>query len=116
MVTSKISFAWFLLRIVAKRIHTWIIYAASMCTIIGGVAFFFVSLLQCQPVSYYWDKRSDGHCLKMSIIVALGYLYSVFSLITDLTFAILPAFVIWHLNLKKRARFILIVLIAMGCV
>lgn len=87
-----------------------------MCTIIGGVAFFFVSLLQCQPVSYYWDKRSDGHCLKMSIIVALGYLYSVFSLITDLTFAILPAFVIWHLNLKKRARFILIVLIAMGCV
>ena len=116
MVTSKISFAVFLLRIVSRRIHAWIIYAASMCTVVGGVALFFVTTFQCKPVSHYWDKRGDGTCLDMNIIVALAYLYSAFSVITDFTFAVLPAFLIWGLNMKKRARFVLIFLIAMGCV
>lgn len=116
MIASKLSFAWFLLRIVNKKLHTWIIYAASMCTVVGGVVFFFVTLLQCQPISHYWNKTGEGHCISMDIIIALGYLYSVFSVITDFSFAILPGFVIWHLNLQKRARLILIVLITMGCV
>lgn len=116
MVTSKLSFAVFLLRIVSRRIHAWIIYAASMCTVVGGVAFFLVTLFQCKPISHYWDKTGDGVCISMDIIIALGYLYSAFSVITDFTFAVLPAFLIWGLNMKKRARFVLIFLIAMGCV
>lgn len=115
MVVSKLSFAWFLLRIVTKRIHAWVIYGAAMCTVIAGGAFFFVTLFQCNPISHYWDKTGQGHCIDMKIIVALGYLYSVFSMVTDFTFAILPAFVVWQLNLQKRARVSLIVLIAMGC-
>lgn len=115
MVTSKLSFAWFLLRIVTNRMHAWIIYLASMCTVVGGVVFFFVTMLQCQPVSHYWDKTGEGKCISMDIIVALGYLYSAFSVITDFTYAILPGFLIWNLNMKKRARCILIVLIVMGC-
>lgn len=115
MVVSKLSFAWFLLRIVTKRMHTWIIYGAAMCTVIGGVAFFFVSLFQCTPIWHYWDKAGEGHCVDMAIIVDLAYLYSVFSVITDFTFAILPGFVVWQLNLQRRARMTLILLIAMGC-
>lgn len=51
----------------------------------------------------------------MNIIMALAYVYSAFSVITDFTFAILPAFVIWNLQLKMRAKFALIVLVTMGC-
>ncbi len=116
MITSKLSFAWFLLRIINKKAHAWIIYSASMCTVVGGVVFFFVTLLQCHPISHYWDKTDSGHCISMDIIIALGYLYSAFSVVTDFTFAILPGFVVWHLNLQKRARLVVIILITMGCV
>ncbi|KAJ4144275.1 hypothetical protein LMH87_003165 [Akanthomyces muscarius] len=116
MITSKLSFAWFLLRIINKKAHAWIIYSASMCTVVGGVVFFFVTLLQCHPISHYWDKTDSGHCISMDIIIALGYLYSAFSVVTDFAFAILPGFVVWHLNLQKRARLVVIILITMGCV
>ncbi|KAL3959507.1 hypothetical protein ACCO45_004624 [Purpureocillium lilacinum] len=115
MITSKVSFAWFLLRITTTRAHSWIIYGASLCTIVAGGVFFFVTLFQCNPVSSYWDKDQGGHCLSMDIIMALAYLYSVFSVITDFTFAILPGFIIWHLKLKTRARVALIGLVVMGC-
>ncbi|EGX93830.1 integral membrane protein, putative [Cordyceps militaris CM01] len=116
MVASKVSFAWFLLRIVNKQTHAWLIYAATMCTVLGGLVFFFVTLLQCQPISHYWDKTGAGHCISMDVVIALAYLYSAFSVITDFTFAILLGFVVWHLNLQKRARIVVIFLITMGCV
>lgn len=115
MVVCKLSFAWFLLRITTKRIHSWIIYSASLCTIIAGLSFFFVTLFQCQPISLYWDKNQSGRCLEMNVIMALAYVYSAFSVITDFTFAILPAFVIWNLQLQTRAKVALIVLVTMGC-
>ncbi|UNI24555.1 hypothetical protein JDV02_010290 [Purpureocillium takamizusanense] len=115
MITSKVSFAWFLLRITTTRSHSLIIYGASLCTVVAGGVFFFVTLFQCNPISSYWDKDQGGHCLNMNIIMALAYLYSVFSVITDFTFAILPGFIIWHLKLKTRARVALIGLVVMGC-
>jgi hypothetical protein len=95
--------------------HSWIIYGASLCTIVAGLAFFFVTLFQCSPISFYWDKDQSGRCLDINIIMALAFLYSAFSVITDFTFAILPAFVIWNLQLQIRAKVALIVLVTMGC-
>ena len=116
MVASKLSFAWFLLRITTTRVHSWIIYGASIGAIIGAMIFFFVTLFQCRPISFFWDRSQPGECLNMDVICDIVYFYSAISVITDFTFAILPAFVIWNLKLKTRAKFAIIVLIAMGCV
>ncbi|KND93230.1 hypothetical protein TOPH_02471 [Tolypocladium ophioglossoides CBS 100239] len=115
MVSSKLSFALFLLRITTTRIHAWIIHSASLGVVVAGIVFFFVTLFQCRPISYFWDRGQPGECLEMDVIMAIAYLYSAFSVITDFTFAILPGFVIWNLKLNARAKFALIVLIAMGC-
>ncbi|KAG5971533.1 hypothetical protein E4U55_001187 [Claviceps digitariae] len=115
MVTCKLSFAWFLLRITTNRLHSLVIYGASLCTVLAGLAFFFVTLLQCRPISYYWDKDQHGVCVPMDIIMALAYVYSVFSVLTDFTFAILPAFVIWSLQLERRAKIAVVLLVSMGC-
>lgn len=116
MICSKLSFAWFLLRITTARIHAWIIYGASTVTVLAGFAFFFVTLFQCHPISYYWDRDQSGHCFKMNVIMAVAYIYSAISVLTDFTFAALPGFVIWNLQMAKKTKIALIVLIAMGCV
>ncbi|KAK2608419.1 hypothetical protein QQS21_003105 [Conoideocrella luteorostrata] len=116
MVSSKLSFAWFLLRITTTKTYSWIIYVASLFTVLAGTVFFFVTLLQCNPISYYWDRSQPGSCLKMDVVMAVAYIYSAFSVVTDFTFAILPGFLIWSLNLKTRSKIAVIVLMSMGCV
>jgi hypothetical protein len=99
-----------------KKIHIWIIYFAMMISVVAGLAFFFVTLFQCYPISYFWDDYSqNGTCVNIEIIIALGYLYSCFSIISDFTFAILPAFLVMGLQLKRRTKIALIPLLAMGC-
>lgn len=115
MVLAKLSFAWFLLRVTITKTHSYIIYTASLFTIVAGTVFFFVTFFQCLPVSYFWNKDQKGRCMEMHTLVSLAYLYSAFSILTDFTFAILPAFLIWNLALNLRTKGALIALITMGC-
>ncbi|KAG6027702.1 hypothetical protein E4U41_000860 [Claviceps citrina] len=116
MIACKLSFAWFLHRITTQRLHTVIIYCASLFTVLAGLAFFLVTLFQCRPISFYWNKEQrGGTCLPMNIVMALAYLYSVLSVLTDFTLAILPAFVIWNLQLQRRTKIAVIFLVCMGC-
>jgi hypothetical protein len=115
-IASRLSIGSFLLRIAVKCGHVWIIYFAMFISVLAGVLFFFVSLFQCWPISYFWDKTSQsGYCISMDVIVGLSYLYTVFSIISDFTFAILPAFLVWGLQLTQRTKMALIPLLTMGC-
>ncbi|CBX94624.1 hypothetical protein IAQ61_009310 [Plenodomus lingam] len=116
MICSKLSIGCLLLRISVRKLHTYIIYAAMIVSIVAGGTFFFVCLFQCDPVSYMWDKRQQGTCINNTVITALGYVYSIFSIISDFTFAIIPGFLVWHLQLKRRTKIALIPLITMGCI
>ena len=116
MIACKLSIGWFLLRITVKKIHSWIIYTAMALSIVTGLVFFFVSFFQCSPVDKFWDRGKEGKCVDVHIIIALGHLYSAFSIISDFTFAILPGFIIWNLKMNMRTKVTLIPLMAMGCV
>lgn len=138
MICSKMSIGFLLLRISVRKLHTWsvavaapstkaiecsvltfcrIIYAAMLISVVAGGTFFFVCLFQCYPISYMWDRTSQqGKCIDNTVITVLGYVYSVFSIISDFTFAIIPGFLVWHLQLKTRAKIALIPLITMGCI
>lgn len=117
MICSKLSIGFLLLRISVRKLHTYIIYTAMLVSVVAGGTFFFVCMFQCAPVSYMWDKRSQsGSCVNNTVITALGYVYSIFSIISDFTFAIIPGFLVWHLQLKRRAKVALIPLITMGCI
>lgn len=117
MVLSKISIGCFLLRISVRRLHTWIIYAAMFISTVACTALFFVTLFQCHPIRFFWEKTiEDGTCINNSVIIALAFLYSVFTIIADFTFALLPAFLVWNLQLKMRTKIALIPLLTMGCV
>lgn len=115
MMVAKISIAIFLLRIVFERVHKWTLYVAMAVTVIAGLAFFFVTLFQCSPVSYFWIRSQDGHCMDPYIVVVLAMVYSVLAIISDLTFVILPVFMLWNLRMDRRTKIALVPLLSMGC-
>ncbi|KAI0127605.1 hypothetical protein BJ170DRAFT_380675 [Xylariales sp. AK1849] len=116
MIFSKISIGCLLLRVAVRRLHTWIIYGAMTITVVTCAVFFFVTVFQCQPVSYFWEKHQDGSCVNIEVIIGLAYLYSSCAVLTDFTFALLPAWIIMGLQLKTRTKLALIPLMALGCV
>jgi len=120
MIFSKTSIGLFLLRVTVKPIHKWIIYCAMGITVLTGLIFFFVTLLQCSPISFFWtrftlDAPKNGSCVDINIIIALTFLYSACAIISDFTFAILPFFLIWNLNMPLKARVMLIPVLGMAC-
>lgn len=116
MIASKVSIAYLLLRITVRRIDVWIIHGVVCVTVLTGIVFFFTTLFQCNPVSFFWNKDQAGSCINMDIIIILTYIYSSFSVICDLTFAILPLTLVWRLNMDRRTKIALAPIMAMACV
>ncbi|KAL5114970.1 hypothetical protein ACEQ8H_007143 [Pleosporales sp. CAS-2024a] len=116
MIFTKISIGYLLLRISFKRLHTWILYLAMLTSVVAGGAFFFVTVFQCWPVYRFWKDHNQSVCVSNNLIIGLAYTYSAFSILSDFTFAIIPAFLVWDLQLKRRAKMALIPLITMGCI
>lgn len=95
-------------------IHAVAVYATSGLVIICAIVYFFVTIFHCYPTKKYWNDSIPGSCIPEPIFVKLGYLYSAVSLLTDLVYAMLPAFIIWNIQLKTRIRLIIIMLMGMG--
>lgn len=116
MICSKISIGWFLLRITIRRRDIWIINGVMVLTVLTGIIFFFVTMFQCTPICFFWDKTQQGSCINVEVVIALTYLYSACSVICDFTFALLPVHLIWSLNMKKENKLALIPIVLMACV
>ncbi|KAI9159065.1 hypothetical protein HJFPF1_07072 [Paramyrothecium foliicola] len=116
MIASKISIGYFLLRITIRRWDIWAIYGVMAVTVLTGIVFFFVTLFQCNPISFFWNKDQNGSCVNIDVIIALTYLYSACSVICDFTFALLPLVLIYRLNMDKRSKIALVPIVIMACV
>lgn len=102
----------------------WTLYSVMVLTVLAGLVFMFLMLLQCQPLSYFWDRMAwhpvkdiagQGHCINMEIIVAMTYVYSAFAAICDFTVGFLPVFVVHQLQMKKQTKIAVIGILSMAC-
>lgn len=116
MISSKLSISFFLLRITIAKIHHYTLYLLMLLSVFTGLVFFFVTIFQCNPVTYFWDKDQDGMCIDSKIIAALTYLYSAINVIVDFTFALMPLHIIQGLQMHKRTKVALIPILGMGCI
>jgi hypothetical protein len=114
---GKCAVGIFLLRIVRNRFQKTFIWAFLAGTV--GITLFssIVVVVQCDPVESTWDKRIQGTCwidfAKVGLTVGCKYprccTSSSLTLVAwfvaaDFCFAILPWFVIWELNMKRKEK------------
>ncbi|KAI2793781.1 hypothetical protein POX_a00366 [Penicillium oxalicum] len=120
-VGCKVSVSLFLLRITVKRSHIWTLYSVMFLTIVAGLIFFFLLLLQCKPVSYFWtrtaqDPSIEGSCIDINIIIIMTYIYSGFAALCDFTVGLLPIFLVSKLHMKREAKLAVIGILSMACI
>lgn len=119
-VGCKISVCIFLMRITIRPLHIWILYTVMALTVIAGLIFMFLMLLQCRPLEYFWTKLAYdpniiGTCMDMKIIVIMTYIYSVVAALCDFTVGILPIFLVRKLHMKRQTKIAVMGILSMAC-
>lgn len=106
--TVKMSICFLYFRIFPDRKFRRWLWGTQIFNILLTIAFMLVDLLQCSPISWFWDRldantTQTGRCINLpGVAIAQGCL----ALALDLWMLILPATQIWGLQMawKKKLR------------
>ncbi|GME33329.1 Integral membrane protein [Neofusicoccum parvum] len=113
----KCSVGLFLLRIAVKRAHILTIHIMNGATILLSVAYFFVFIFQCNPVSSFWTiKPNNEHCLPIEAIAGISYGAAALGSVSDWTFGVLPGFIVWDLQMNKRTKLVVVGILAFAAI
>ncbi|KAJ0132342.1 FAD-linked oxidoreductase ZEB1 [Fusarium oxysporum f. sp. albedinis] len=99
---GKCAVGIFLLRIVRNKFQKAFIWAFLAGTVFITLFSSIVVVVQCDPVQRTWDRRVPGTCwIDFSKV---GLTVGSWFVVADFCFAILPWFVIWELNMKRKEK------------
>ncbi|ROW01703.1 hypothetical protein VSDG_01989 [Cytospora chrysosperma] len=117
-VMVRTSVAIFLLRVASTPVHRWIIWANLGVVYIISIVFFFIVTFQCSPPRYFYDqiRGQQGSCVNLNIVPNVTIAHSAIGATSDLIFASLPIVMLWKVQLNKRTKLVIALLLSMGFV
>ncbi|KAL4809962.1 hypothetical protein BDV18DRAFT_150402 [Aspergillus unguis] len=116
-VVAKVSIALALLRLTVTKTHKFLLWGVIGVSIIVGLAFWFILMLQCSPVDYFWHRlTTTGECINTDYILDIAYLYSVTATICDFILGLLPIALVWKLQMNQETKAALAGILSMGCI
>lgn len=76
----------------------------------------FVVTFQCSPPRYFFDQvfGLQGHCMDVSVVPNVTIAHSVVGAVCDLVFATLPIAMLWNVQMNKRTKTVIAILLGMG--
>jgi hypothetical protein len=110
----KCSIAITLLRIAdSRRSFTWTIWAIMAATAISAIVFIAGIANICHPITTLWGETTTGSCnLKLNSDVS--FFFSAIEILTDFSLAILPAILLWNIQMKARVKLSVAVILGLG--
>ncbi|KAI8966437.1 hypothetical protein F5Y11DRAFT_343498 [Daldinia sp. FL1419] len=109
----KTSICVALIRITSDKryaIPLWLVIIASFVTAAVGLG---IVMSQCESISENW-KVGPNTCSGLNRLGDVSLAMSAVSIVTDWTCAVIPAFILWNLNMKPRVKASLIFVLALG--
>lgn len=102
-IPIKVSICVALLRISdSNAIYKWSLYAIMVLTVVAGIGSMAGIVGSCTPPSAFWDP-STGSC-NAFVNTFAAYFISACSILTDFALAILPAFMLWNVQLRRSIK------------
>jgi hypothetical protein len=115
-VAIRTSICVFLLRIATNKVHRWILYVNLGVIWIVSIAFFFVMALQCDPPNYFWEQLlgAKGKCIDINVVPDATIAHSIISALSDWVVGLLPIALLWNVQLNRRTKVTVALLLSMG--
>lgn len=120
MTLAKLSLGFFILRLAAViPLHRMVTVFLTTIAVLVGIAYFFVTLLQCWPVDFFWTRMqgaTNGKCISIDVIIGMSYLYGAVAAATDVGFGVLVGVLIWNLKVNRKTKILMAPLLGMACI
>ncbi|KAH8651218.1 hypothetical protein BX600DRAFT_100554 [Xylariales sp. PMI_506] len=111
----RLSILVTLLRIVTRGGYKYSIYVAMAAIIAVALQGIIFVLVQCQPISWYWDKYSgEGSCVSSTAIRANTIVTNFTIAVTDVFSAVLPIMVLWNIQMNLRSKILVCIMLTLG--
>ncbi|KAL3421925.1 hypothetical protein PVAG01_06081 [Phlyctema vagabunda] len=103
-VAIKCSIAVTLLRIAdSRRRYVWTIWGIMIATFISAVIFIVTIANICHPITTLWGETTTGTC-NLKLNSDISFFFSAVEITTDWALAILPAILLWNIQMKARVK------------
>lgn len=109
----KASICVLILRITPGRTYRWILYGVIVLSTLGSFIRVVAYLARCRPLEAAWYP-AKGKCAPPSILTNVSYFFGAICIITDFVCALIPALIIWNIQLSKRAKMYVGIMLALG--
>jgi hypothetical protein len=94
------------------RRFTYVCWAVAVLAVLWFPGKLIAAFLACQPLSFNWDSSvPGGHCGNVSVAYITMHPSNVF---IDVTIALLPAPILWGLQMKASKRVAIIFMFSLG--
>ncbi|RYO88452.1 hypothetical protein DL762_003746 [Monosporascus cannonballus] len=112
-VPIKCSICATLLRIAdARRRFVWTLWGLMVLVAVAAVIFIVTIANICHPISTLWGEAT-GTC-NPSLNSSVGFFFSAIAIATDWTLAILPAALLWNVQMKRRVKLSVALILALA--
>ena len=108
----KISLLLFYLRVFPKRSFRILCWATLLFCVLSSIAFILVTVFQCAPIRYVWDKNIEGgKCLNYN---AVAWANAAINIFQDLIIVVLPIRETMSLQLSLKQKVGLVAMFFVG--
>ncbi|CZR68799.1 related to integral membrane protein pth11 [Phialocephala subalpina] len=105
IATSKASVAAFLLRITIVNWHKWVLYIVLLSVSTSCFLCALFDYIRCEPIESIWNPTIESKCwMSAGGFTTLSLVVGVISAAADFVLAILPWFILWNLQMKRKEK------------
>lgn len=109
----KTSICVTLIRIATQRRFVYILYGLIAMSAISTFIAILAVLVRCRPIAASWNPTL-GTCLPQTIIITLTYVVSVINIINDFSVAIIPVFMLWNVQMRRKLKILTTMILGLG--
>ncbi|KAK7414011.1 hypothetical protein QQX98_007122 [Neonectria punicea] len=113
-VPIKASICVTLLRIAdSRRRFVWTIWGIIVLMVIASIIFIIAIANICHPITTLWGETTTGTC-NLKLNSSASFFFSAVSIVTDWSLAILPAVLLWNIQMKPTVKYSVILMLALA--
>lgn len=111
--TTRIAILILYFRIIPRHSkgYRYGLFGVLAFVVLTVVAYIFVCIFQCSPISFAWNKHQDGSCINQS---AYFFSHAGLDIFQDLIIYALPTRVLYQLQLPRNQKLALIAIFIVG--
>ncbi|TVY13291.1 hypothetical protein LARI1_G008772 [Lachnellula arida] len=115
IATSKASAAIFLLRITIVLWHKLVLYFLMFAVTVVCVLDALFDFIRCDPIAHIWNPTIDAKCwVSTEGFASLSIAAGCASAIADFVLAVLPWFILWGLQMKRKEKNLIAASMSLG--